>query len=85
MADRKGLVEIGIMIHVTLNLCKPSRDNQQVDLELPDGAKVRDLCDRLELAEDELVAVLKQGYLITQEESLEAGDDLQIYPMIQGG
>lgn len=78
-------MEIGIKVHVKINLFKPSRDNQQVTVELPEGATVSELCDRLEFAEDESVAVIKNGYLLSPEDILEAEDDLQMVPMVQGG
>ena len=58
--------------------------SEQSDVELDDGATVKDVVQQLEL-QPNTVLVTRNGEVLLEDDSLEDGDRLEILPTISGG
>jgi sulfur carrier protein ThiS len=54
-------------------------------MEVPGGATVADLVDRLKLPHEEVKVFFVNGRARSMDWPLEAGDDVGIFPLIAGG
>ena len=55
------------------------------EMEVPGGATVADLVDRLKLPREEVKVFFVNGRARSLDWPLEAGDDVGIFPLIAGG
>jgi len=58
--------------------------NPDREVELAGGRRVREVLAELDVDPD-TVLVIRDGELLTREERLDAGDELEIRPVISGG
>jgi len=56
-----------------------------IDVELPDGATLTDLCQTLRLPADEVKLTYVNGRVQAEDWPLQSGDEIGIFPPIGGG
>ena len=85
-----GVREVTMRVRVKLfaSLCRYFSDAAPgipFEMEVPGGATVADLVDRLKLPREEVKVFFVNGRGRSMDWPLEAGDDVGIFPLIAGG
>jgi thiamine biosynthesis protein ThiS len=58
---------------------------QGIDVEIPDGATVKDLLSHLEILETRGAAVIANGRVLKADDEVQDGSSLDVFQSIQGG
>jgi sulfur carrier protein ThiS len=61
------------------------RPSQGIEIEIPDGATVKDLLAHLEISEERGAAVIANGRVLDVDDQMEDGSSLDIFQSISGG
>lgn len=79
-------MKVKVRLHGTLGQKIPGyRSPQGTEIEIPDGATVKDLLTHLEISEIGATAVITNGRVLEVDAEMKAGWFLEIFQSIQGG
>ena len=79
-------MRVNIKLHGTLRQGFPGyRPSMGIELELPDGATVKDLLANLEIFEARGAAVIAGGRVLKADDRIEDGSSLDVFQSISGG
>ena len=78
-------MKVNVKLFATLRKYLPSQSNQQLSLELSDGATVRQVLEQLGVPEPQVAFAFINSKRQKLDESLSDGDELGIFPPIAGG
>lgn len=75
------------MIHVTVKLFATLRENREKEMimELPDGAAIKDIIERLSIPERDAAILMINGRGAKLDAILQDNDTLSIFPPLGGG
>jgi molybdopterin converting factor small subunit len=77
---------IGVTLHTVLQAVSAAGRTSRISLELPPGATVQDVLDRLQvpIAPEHLILVVNRA-AVDPDAALQDGDTLDLIPAISGG
>lgn len=79
-------MEVRIKLFGTLGQRFPRYQHEQgMDVEIPDGARVKDLLAHLEISKSSGGVVAVEGKLLSKNASLDNGADVSIFQSVFGG
>jgi sulfur carrier protein ThiS len=79
-------VKVKVKLYGTLSLHFPGyKLSQGIDVEIPDGATVRDLLAHLDILETRGAAVIAGGRVLHADDKMQDGLSLDVFQSIQGG
>jgi molybdopterin synthase sulfur carrier subunit len=61
------------------------RGSEGIEVEIPDGATVKDLLDRLGISESKKAVVAMEGRILKGDDTIRHGVPVQIFNAIHGG
>ena len=75
-----------VKLYGTLGQAIPGyRHSQEIDVEIPDGARVKDLLARLEISTSQGAVVIAEGRILQDDHLLEDGVSVNVLQAIRGG
>jgi len=79
-------MNVKVKLYGTLSLHVPEyKPLQGIDVEIPDGATVKDLLAHLEISESRGAAVIAHGRVLKADDKMQDGSSLDVFQSIQGG
>ena len=79
-------MKVKVKLYGTLNLLIPDyKPSEGIEIEIPDGATVKDLLAHLNISEMRGVAVIAGGRVLKADEKVQDGLPLDVFQSIQGG
>ena len=79
-------MKVKVKLYGMLSLHIPEyKPSQGLDVELPDGATVKDLLAHLEILETRGAAVIANGRVLKIDDEVQDGSSLDVFQSIQGG
>jgi sulfur carrier protein ThiS len=79
-------MKVKVRLHGTLGQKFPGdRSSQRTEIEIPDGATVKDLLSYLEILETSGAAVITGGRVLKADEKMHDGSFLDVFQIIKGG
>ncbi|MBN1454204.1 MAG: MoaD/ThiS family protein [Anaerolineales bacterium] len=79
-------MKVKVKLYGTLSLKVPEyKPSQGIEVEMPDGATVRDLLTHLEILETRGAAVVANGRVLKADDKMQDGSSLDVFQSIQGG
>jgi sulfur carrier protein ThiS len=79
-------MKVKVKLYGMLSLYVPDyKPSQGIDVELPDGATVKDLLVHLEKLETRGAVVIANGRVLKADDEVQNGSSLDIFQSIQGG
>ena len=78
-------MEINVKLFATLRKYLPDESNQQLPLELADGATIRQVLDQLGVPTSAVAFVFVNSKRQELDEPLSHGDELGVFPPMAGG
>jgi len=79
-------MKVKVKLYGTLSLQVPGyKPSQGMEVEIPDGATVKDLLAHLEILETRGAAVLASGRVLKTDDKVQDGSSFDIFQSIQGG
>ncbi len=79
------MIHIEVRLYATLRRYAPTGGDEALALELPAGATVRHLVERLQLPAAEVNKVFINYRAVPEEHVLQEGDRVGIFPLVAGG
>jgi len=79
-------MKVKVKLYGTLSLRVPEyKPSQGIDVEIPDGATVKDLLAYLEILESRGAAVIASGRVLKADDKVQDGVSVDVFQSIQGG
>ena len=79
-------MKVKVKLYGTLSLHVPEyKSSQGIEVEIPDGATVKDLLTHLEISEMRGAAVVANGQVLKVEDEIQNGSSLDVFQSIHGG
>lgn len=79
-------MKVTVKLYGTLGLRVPEyKPSQGIEVEIQDGATVKDLLIHLEISETRWPAVIANGRVLKADDKMQNGSSLDIFQSIQGG
>ena len=79
-------MKVKVKLYGTLGLHIPEyKPLQGLDVEIPDGATVKDLLAHLEILDPRRAAVIANGRVLKADDKVKDGLSLDVFQSIQGG
>ena len=79
-------MKVKVKLYGTLGLRVPEyKPSQGIDVEIPDGATVKDLLAYLEILESRGAAVIASGRVLKADDKVQDGVSVDVFQSIQGG
>jgi len=79
-------MKVKVKLYGTLSLRVPEyKPSQGIDVEIPDGATVKDLLAYLEILETRGAAVIVNGRVLKAADKVQDGVSVDVFQSIQGG
>ena len=79
-------MKVTVKLYGTLSLHIPGyKPSQGIEVEIPDGATVKDLLAHLKIFETRGAAVISSGRLLKLDDKMQDGSSLDVFQSIQGG
>jgi sulfur carrier protein ThiS len=79
-------MKVKVKLYGTLSLNVPEyKPSQGIDIEMPDGATVKDLLTHLEILETRGATVIANGRVLKADDEMQDGSSLDVFQSIQGG
>ena len=79
-------MKVKVRVHGTLGQKFPGyRSAQGTEVELPNGATVKDLLAHLEIFETREAAVISNGRVLKADDTLKDGSFMDVFQVLQGG
>ena len=79
-------MKVKVKLYGTLSLRVPEyKPSQGIDVEIPDGATVKDLLAYLEILETRGAAVIVNGRVLKAADKVQDGVSVDVFQNIQGG
>ena len=79
-------MKVKVKLYGTLSLQIPEyKPSRGLDIEIPDGATVKDLLAHLEILETRGATVIANGRVLKADDKLQDGSSLDVFQSIQGG
>jgi sulfur carrier protein ThiS len=77
---------VKVKLYGTLSLHVPEyKPSQGIEVEIPDGATVKDLLAHLEISETRGATVIANGRVLKVENEIQNGSSLDVFQSIHGG
>jgi sulfur carrier protein ThiS len=82
----RGKIEIRVKLFGTLSKGFPGYQSETgIEVEIPDGARVRDLLARLEISRSQSGVVSMEGRILRADGKLKEGAIVQVFQAVHGG
>jgi sulfur carrier protein ThiS len=79
-------MRVKVKLYGTLSLHVPEyKPSQGIEVEIPDGATVKDLLVHLEILETRGATVIAGGRVLKADDKMQDGSSLDVFQSIQGG
>ena len=79
-------MKVKVKLYGTLSLHVPEyKPSQGIEIEIPDGATVKDLLAHLEILETRGAVVISNGRVLKADDKVQDGSSLDVFQSIQGG
>ena len=79
-------MQVKVKLYGTLSQRFPGyRSAQGIEVEIPDGATVKDLLALLEISESRSAIVIVDGRILKADDEMESGVPVNVFQAIQGG
>jgi len=79
-------MKVKVRLYGILSLHVPDyKPSQGIEVEIPDGATVKDLLAHLEILETRGAAVIASGRVLKADDKMQDGSSLDVFQSIQGG
>lgn len=79
-------MKVKVKLYGMLSLHIPEyKPSQGLEVEIPDGATVKDLLARLEILETRGAAVIASGRVLKADDKVQDGSALDVFQSLQGG
>lgn len=79
-------MKVKVKLYGTLSLLVPEyKPSQGIEVEIPDGATVKDLFAHLEILETRGAAVIANGRVLKADDTVQDGSSLDVFQSIKGG
>ena len=79
-------MKLRVKLYGTLSQHVPDyRHSQGVEVEIPDGAKVKDLLARLEISESQGAVVIMEGQILKTNDTIQSGVTVHVLQSLSGG
>ena len=79
-------MKVKVKLYGMLSLHIPEyKPSQGLEVEIPDGATVKDLLARLEILETRGAAVIASGRVLKADDKVKDGSALDVFQSLQGG
>ncbi len=79
-------MKVKVKLYGTLSLHVPGYEpSRGIDVEVPDGATVKDLLAYLDILETRGTAVIAGGRVLKADDKMQDGSSLDVFQSIQGG
>jgi len=79
-------MKVKVKLYGTLSLHVPNyKPSQGIEIEIPDGATVKDLLTHLEILEMRGAVVIASGRVLKADDKVQDGSSLDVFQSIQGG
>ncbi len=79
-------MKVKVNLYGTLSQQVPGYQHSKgIEVELPDGATVKDLLVLLEISESQRAVVLMEGQILKPDDTVRAGAHVNVFQSIHGG
>jgi sulfur carrier protein ThiS len=79
-------MKVTVKLYGTLSLHVPEyKPSQGIEVEIPDGATVKELLAHLEILETQGTAIIANGRVLKADDIMRDGSSLDVFQSIQGG
>jgi len=79
-------MKVKVKLYGTLSLYVPDyKPSQGIDVEIPDGATVKDLLTHLEILETRGAVVISSSRVLKADDKVQDGSSFDVFQSIQGG
>ena len=79
-------MKIQVKLYGTLSQKVPGYQHSQgVEVEIPDGASVKDFLNRLEISENQGAVVIMDGQILKGEDTMRSGLPIHVLQSLSGG
>jgi sulfur carrier protein ThiS len=79
-------MKVKVKLYGTLSLHVPEyKPSQRIEIEIPDGATVKDLLAHLKISETRGAVVIVEGRVLKANDKMQDGASVEVLQSIQGG
>jgi len=79
-------MRVRVKLYGTLSQQFPDyRHSEGIEVEIPDGATVKDLLDRLQISESQRALVAMEGRILKADDTMRCGVPVNVLQAIHGG